>query len=198
MLKNTREIAALITLLLSTFLVAEPLPPKMDGPFELSPYTGVANLVKLGDPLGVTLKQIQKKWVEILIKKPELRELKIEQGIHFPDLGIKVFYRNKKAVLILFQEPFQGLLRTSNIKLFPFESAPQGSWEDYLIKKLGKPKWIVTGGRLNSKGLYYSWGDISFNAMGPNQIALYRDPAFLKYREKDFGREISLSPASDQ
>ena len=189
---------ALITLLLTTFLMAESLPPTKEGPFELSLYTGVVKLVKLGDPLSVTLNQVQKKWVDIPIEKTELPELKIEKAIHFPELGIKVFYRNKKAAMILFQEPFQGVLRTSKIKLFPFESAPQGTWEEYLIKKLGKPKWIVSGGRLNSKGLYYPWGDISFNAMGPNQIALYRDPAFLKYREKDFGREVFLGPTSDQ
>lgn len=167
-------------------------------PHRVSVYTGIPDLVRLGDPPSVTLRQIKKKSVEVPVESAELQELKIEKILHFPEVGLKVFYRGKKAVMILLKEPFHGILRTSNIKLFPFLFGPRGGWEKHLIKKLGKPQWIISGGKLNSKGLFYPWGDIAFNAMGPNQLALYRDTALFKFREKNFGRELQFNQPSNQ
>jgi len=196
--KNLKKITILLLFVLLSTAKGEAEKAEINIPHRVSVYTGIPDLVRLGDPPSVTLRQIKKKSVEVPIESAELQELKIEKILHFPEIGLKVFYRGQKAALILLQEPFNGLLRTSNIKLFPFESAPEGSWEEYLIKKLGKPQWIISGGKLNSKGLFYPWGDIAFNAMGPNQLALYRDNALFKFREKDFGRELELNQTSKQ
>ena len=69
-------------------------------------------------------------------------------------------------------------------------------WEKLITRQLGPPVLRVSGGRLNSQSLFYPWGDISFNNMGPNQLALYRDAEVGKYRQNDFGRELQLFPES--
>lgn len=176
----------------STLILAQPLPQ----PHEVSLYTGVGSLVKLGDPLSYTLKQIPKGFEKIPVSQSEdLRDLKIEEGLIHRELGIKIYYRSSGAVLIILQEPFTGKIRAKKTTLFPFGPSPSGTWEQFLVRDIGIPDFTVSGGRLNSTGLFYSWGDISFNAMGPNQLALYRDSAIAKYREKNFGREIQILPS---
>jgi hypothetical protein len=165
--------------------------------YEVSLFTGLSKVVKLGDPVSITLKQNPQGYEKISISdSDELKSLKIEEGLAYPGLGLKIYYRHSGAALILLQEPFAGKIRSKKIALFPFEPSPVGTWEEYLVKELGIPDFTVTGGRLNSKALFYPWGDISFNAMGPNQLALYRDNKIAKYREKNFGRELQIMPNS--
>jgi len=177
----------------SSLALANPV----SAPYEVSLFTGIGTLVKLGDPVSLTVKQIQKEPEKLAVSESEeLRALKIEEGLSYRELGLKIYYRNSGAVLIILQEPFSGKIRAKKTTLFPFGPAPSGTWEQYLVRDLGIPDFTVTGGRLNSTGLFYSWGDISFNAMGPNQLALYREPAIAKYREKNFGREVQIMPAT--
>jgi len=166
---------------------------------EVSLFTGIDKLVKLGDPVSMTLKQNPQGYEKISISdSDELKALKIEEGLAYPGLGLKIYYRASGAALVILQEPFAGKIRSKKIALFPFSTSPSGTWEEYLTKELGIPDFTVTGGRLNSKALFYSWGDISFNAMGPNQLALYRDSLIAKYREKNFGRELQILPKSSE
>ncbi|NBX77120.1 MAG: hypothetical protein EBQ92_11245 [Proteobacteria bacterium] len=166
--------------------------------YEVSLFTGINRLVKLGDPLSITRKQNPQGSEKISVSDTdELKSLKIEEGLSYPGMGLKIYYRHSGAALIILQEPFSGKIRSKKIALFPFGPSPLGTWEEYLIKELGIPDFTVTGGRLNSKALFYSWGDISFNAMGPNQLALYRDSKIAKYREKNFGRELQILPKTE-
>lgn len=179
--------------LLGVWLMAQtpnPLPT-----YEVSLFTGIPKLAKLGDSYQVLTQTIPHSYESLpLPEAPEFQALKISQAVLYPALGLRIYFRREGAVLITLQEPFKGKIRSKKIDLFPFVRSPAGTWEEYLIKQLGIPDFTVSGGRLNSKGLFYSWGDISFNAMGPNQLALYREPSIAKYREKSFGREITLSP----
>ena len=181
--------------LLGVWLLAQTLNPPPD--YEVSLFTGIPKLAKLGDSYQILTQTIPHPYEALpLPEAPEFQVLKISQAVLYPALGLRIYFRREGAVLITIQEPFKGKIRSKKIDLFPFARSPAGTWEAYLIKQLGIPDFTVSGGRLNSKGLFYSWGDISFNAMGPNQLALYREPSIAKYREKNFGREITLSPES--
>ena len=177
-------------------LFAFGLPPSGETPsFEVSLYTGISSLVKLGDTFQGVTKRISQPFERVSVNQDEdLKSLRFSQAIHYKDLGLKIYFRRTGVALITLQEPFQGTIRTKKIPLFPFGPAPQGTWEEVLVKELGPPDFVVSGGKLNSKALFYSWGDISFNAMGPNQLALYRDSSIIKYREKNFGREVQVVP----
>ncbi len=188
----------MVDLILKTALVwcsltAFGAPSESPKAFEVSLFTGISSLVKLGDTYPGVTKRIPYPF-EKLPENEDLKALRLTQAIYYRDLGLRVYFRRTGAVLITLQEPFKGTLRTKKIPLFPFGPAPQGTWEEVLVKELGPPDFVVSGGRLNSKALFYSWGDISFNAMGPNQLALYRDPSVIKFREKNFGREVQVMP----
>ncbi|NDC23821.1 MAG: hypothetical protein EB078_03160 [Proteobacteria bacterium] len=163
--------------------------------FDVSLFTGISSLLKLGDSYTKVTQGLHYSFKPLkLVESPEMARLKIEQAIFYPELGLRVYFRRNGAILITLQEPFKGTIRTKNISLFPFGPCPTGDWESFLIKELGNPEFKMTGGKFNSQGLFYSWGDISFNKMGPNELALYRDPLVTKYREKNFGRELTVSP----
>jgi hypothetical protein len=38
--------------------------------------------------------------------------------------------------------------------------------------------------------MFYPWGDISYNRMGTNELAIYRDPSISSFRQKHFGRDL--------
>jgi len=110
----------------------------------------------------------------------------------FEELGVNVFFKNGVVALIEVQEPFRGKIVGKNLHLFPFEAPQNTGWDDILIKEFGSPTKNLFGGRFNSQSFVYAWGDVSFNRMGPNQVAFYRDNAILNYREKNFGRVVKL------
>jgi len=165
--------------------------------FEVSLFTGISGLLKLGDSYNKVTTAISSPFEKLtLAETKEVTQLKLSDVIFFKQWGLKVYFRKNGAVLITLQEPFKGNVRTKNIALFPFGPCPTGDWELFLTKELGIPDFKLTGGRFNSASLFYSWGDMSFNNNGPNELALYRDPLVRKFREKNFGRELHLVPTS--
>lgn len=171
--------------------------------YEVSLFTGIPPLVKLGDPLSVVKKAIKASESKVdLADFENCPDCKVSQGIQFDQLGLSIFFNRLGANLIIIQAPFKGSIRSKKVELFPLGPPPSGgTWGDFITKELGAPDFIVTGGNLNSRGFFYSWGDISFNASGPNQLALYRDPNLRKYREKSFGRKLRIfpeNPSSDK
>lgn len=193
-LKHFR-IPALAILLLLFFPFAGFSDEKPVPLLELSLYTGIPGLASLGQ----TQKQVEKiakipfERVSIEPDTP-LGKLRFTEVFLFKSIGTKVYFKRDGAGLITAQEPFKGTIKGKKVKLFAFSVPPVSDWETLLIKELGPPESRSSGGRFGSEALYYNWGDMSYNRMGPNEIALYRNPELSKYRLTNFGREVELFP----
>ncbi|MBI4404342.1 MAG: hypothetical protein HY537_09290 [Deltaproteobacteria bacterium] len=161
-------------------------------PLEINLYGGIDQVARLGDTESKVLQRAA--WAERKTVTPpqETAEYSFGPVYFFPDAGMRVYFRFGYVALIEVQEPFNGPVHGKKLRLFSFSTAPGDSWEETLRKEFGPPNLHADGGRLGSQALFYSWGDIAFNRMGPNQVALYRDPAVLKYRQKYFGRVVTL------
>ncbi|MCB0405167.1 MAG: hypothetical protein KDD51_10300 [Bdellovibrionales bacterium] len=161
-------------------------------PMYINLYSGIADVAYLGEHESQVL---GRKWrfKEVAVPSDALATaLGVEKIVEMPEIGVKVYFRRQLVTLIEIQDPFPGYLLGRNDPLFSFSLARQDSWREDLIRQLGKPVQEATGGRLGSHALFYRWGDIAFNRMGPNQVALYRLPDVIPYREKNFGRVIKF------
>jgi hypothetical protein len=160
-------------------------------PLELSLYLGIDHLVRLSDTEGEILAHSQG-----LGKKSDLPSdlaaLKFTAMVSMDVVGVRAYVRNGRVALIEVQDPFKGGIQGRKIKLFPFKLPPGNTWDEALIREFGEPSLRASGGRFGSEALFYSWGDLSFNRMGPNQIAVYRDPDIAQYRKQNFGRNINF------
>lgn len=160
-------------------------------------YSGVRNFVSLGDNEADVKRLTQYPYVQEDVS-PEgptasLAEIKVSHLFFYKDLGSKVYFREGRVVLMEIQEPFRGVITGKTIKLFQFEArADAKSWSEVLEREFGPATARGSGGRFAAEALYYPWGDISYNRMGPNEIALYTDPTIAQYRQRNFGREIRL------
>lgn len=162
---------------------------------ELSLFTGIPGVASLGQ----TQKQVEASAKvpfernEIAASSP-LGKLHFSEVFVFKSIGTKVYFKRDGVGMITSQEPFKGSIKGKKIKLFAFSVPPVNDWETLLVKELGTPESRASGGRFGSEALYYNWGDVSYNRMGPNEIALYRNPELSKYRLTNFGREVELFP----
>ena len=162
---------------------------------DVRPYSGIPAIARLGETLSQVTSRTTFPYVKVpLSEDPSLEKLNFTEGLHFTTLGIHVYFRRMGVTLIVAQEPFRGVIANKKIKLFSFAVPPVENWETHLFKELGLPDTRASGGRFGSEILFYEWGDISYNRMGPNQIAIYRDPEIKTYRQTNFGRELSLFP----
>lgn len=172
---------------------------KAEEPSELAInlYTGIRNFVSLGDTEADVKRLTQYTFVQEEIT-PEaanapLSEIKVTHLFYYKDIGTKLYFRDGRVVLMEIQEPFKGAISGKTIKLFQFEArADTKSWGEVLEREFGPSTARGSGGRFGAEALYYSWGDISYNRMGPNEIALYTDSTITGYRQRTFGREIRL------
>jgi hypothetical protein len=162
---------------------------------ELSLYTGIPGVARLGESYQQITQSAAHPFEKIdMSDEAELSKVGFVDGIHFKKIGTRVFFKRAGAGMIVVQEPFKGTVKSKGLSLFSFSVPPVSDWESLLIKELGQPEARAAGGRFASEGLFYNWGDISYNRMGPNEIALYRDPELTKFRMNNFGREIKLFP----
>lgn len=155
-------------------------------------YSGIADVAYLGEHESQVMRR---KWRfnEVAVSSDSsAKNLGVERIVEMPEIGVKVYFKRQLVTLIEIQDPFPGYILGRNDPLFSFSLARQDSWREDLIRQLGKPVQEATGGRLGSHALFYRWGDIAFNRMGPNQVALYRIPDVIPYREKNFGRVIKF------
>jgi hypothetical protein len=165
-------------------------------PMVIHLYSGIRNFVKLGDSeldvkrvAGLSYDQ------ENIPADPPastLRAVQVSHLFYYKDIGTKIYFREGRVVLIETQEPFKGEIQGKNLKVFFFELRQDKTWGEVLEREFGSPLARGAGGRFGAEALFYPWGDISFNRMGPNEIALYTDPAISLYRQRNFGREIRL------
>lgn len=162
---------------------------------EVNLYSGVQDFAKIGDSEGSIVERAKKWNAEIVdLGKPAVGEerLAFTKYYHFKDLGMKLYYRNTRVALIELQEPFRGNIQGKRLKVFSFAPPSGSTWEELLVKEFGAPVVKASGGRFGAEAFFYSWGDISFNRMGPNELALYRDPEISNYRQKNFGRDVKF------
>lgn len=162
-------------------------------PLQVSLYSGVEEVVRLGDlesDIQARSKEVSER-VD-LSSNADAQEAQFSHLLHFKAIGIRAYFRHSRVALIEIQEPFRGEVRGKRLKIFPFAAQQGRSWDEVIMRELGEPTMRVSGGRLSSEALFYSWGDISFNGMGPNEIALYRQAEVGTFRQKNFGRVIKL------
>lgn len=167
--------------------------------YDLNLYSGIRQLVALGASEG-QVKQAVKYASEKQTFESDgdpatsmtLARISISHSLIYPEIGTKVYFREGRVVLIEVQPPFKGKVQGKKLELFAFKLPGDKSWEDILVRKLGGPIARASGGKFGSEALFYPWGDVSYNRMGLNELALYRDPAISRYRQKNFGRDLKL------
>lgn len=159
-------------------------------------FSGIRNFVSLGDTEADVKRFTQYPFVQEGLAtegtSASLAEVKVTHLFFYKDIGTKIYFREGRVVLMEIQEPFKGVIMGKTIKLFQFESRTDKSWGEVLEREFGTSTARGSGGRFGAEAIYYPWGDISYNKMGPNEIALYTDPAIAQYRQRNFGREIRL------
>lgn len=157
---------------------------------------GIRNFVSLSDNESDVIRSTKLSYVKEAVPVDtsgnSLSAVQVSHLFYFKDLGTKVYFRSGKVVLIEMQEPFKGMVQGKNLKVFHFELLQDRTWVEVLTREFGSPVARGAGGRFGAEALFYGWGDVSFNRMGPNEIALYTDPAISIYRQRNFGREIRL------
>ncbi len=160
---------------------------------ELSLHTGIRQLVNVGDSEEKVMERSQWKPERVdLSKDPGVDRVKFSHMLFFKEIGTRAYFRNGRVALIEVQDPFKGVIQGKKIEVFKLANSSPETWDQVLIGELGQPNMRAGGGTFGSEALYYGWGDISFNGSGPNEIAIYRDPEIIKFRQTSFGRKINL------
>jgi len=156
--------------------------------------SGIRGIASLGDSES----QIQQRNKHLPAKttvkeEPGLERLKFTHFYYIQEMGARVYFRNGRVELIAIQEPFRGAVQGTSLRVFSLTALPEGKkWDSVLTRELGGPSSRASGGRFGSEALFYAWGDISFNRSGPNEIAIYREQDISRYRQKNFGRDITF------
>lgn len=160
---------------------------------QLSLHSGLEQLVRLNDTEEQMLARgsIRGKRSDIA-PSSELGQLKFSHSFEFKEVGIRAYFRTGRVSLIEVQDPFSGAIVGRRLVVFPFARLEDRTWEETLIREFGTPLEKSSGGRLSSDLLLYSWGDIAFNGLGPNQFGVYRDEDVAAYRKRNFGRVIKF------
>ncbi len=167
--------------------------PPASSNLELSLYSGIRQLVNINDTEEKILERSPWKPERTdLSQDPGVERIKFTHVLFFKEIGTRAYFRNGRVALIEVQDPFQGVIQGKKLFVFRLAPADPDHWSNILMAELGSPQMRMGGGKFGSEALYYSWGDISFNAQGPNEIAIYRDPEIIKFRQTTFGRKIKI------
>jgi hypothetical protein len=159
----------------------------------VSLYFGIEPWVRLGDSQSQVMSRLRGQWDKLDISgNAELAAAGVTEALKLSDHGVKAYFRNDRVVLIELQSPFEGKIQGRKVVLFPYQGRALASWEETLKRDFGPPNSQASGGGLGSDCFFYSWGDISFNNVGANQLALYRDASIAAYRQKNYGRVLKI------
>lgn len=171
--------------LLFTFSITTSKTAKADWDrFEISLYTGISEIVKLGQTQKTITENSKYKFTNLEIaKNEEIKKSGIVSGIDFESKGISIFFKATGSTLIVLKPPFQGVIKGKKVQVFDTEKPSELSWEDFVVKTFGQPEAKRNGGRIVGDVFYYSWGDIQFGPTGLRKLMLYRDKAIRNYRE---------------
>jgi hypothetical protein len=152
--------------------------------FEISLYTGITEIVKLGQTQKAITDNSKYKFTNLEIaKNEEIKKSGIVSGIDFESKGITIFFKATGSTLIVLKPPFHGKIKGKNLQIFDTEKPSEMSWEDFVIKTFGQPEAKRNGGRIVGDVFYYAWGDVQFGPTGLRKLMLYRDKAIRNYRE---------------
>jgi hypothetical protein len=152
--------------------------------FEVSLYTGITEIVKLGQTQKTITENSKFKFTPLEISKnEEIKKSGIISGIDLESKGITIFFKATGSTLIVLKPPFQGTVKGKNIHIFDTEKPAGMSWEDFVVKTFGEPEAKRNGGRIVGDVFYYAWGDLQFGPTGFRKLMLYRDRAIRNYRE---------------
>jgi hypothetical protein len=160
---------------------------------ELSLYSGIRQLVNINETEEKVLERAPYKPERVdLSAEPGVDRIKFTHLLFFKEVGVRAYFRNGRVALIEVQDPFNGRVQGHKLNIFSLSNADPHHWDQLLMAELGTPNARMGGGTFGSEALYYSWGDIAFNAKGPNELAIYRDPSIAIYRQTNFGRKIKI------
>jgi hypothetical protein len=165
------------------------------GPLMLSRYSGIVGLIQLGDTEQAILSRV--KWTNKRADLPKshgLAKMRFSHMMLFPEGGVRAYFRNDKVALIEVQNPFSGEVQGTRLSVFKLTSTQKAEkWDDVIQNELGRqPRGRIGNGAFNSEAFLYPWGDVSFNASGLNEMAIYRDPEIAKYRQTHFGPKVEM------
>ncbi len=162
--------------------------------FLVNLHSGIPDIIRLGDTeaqLAERSKKYQRTKQEVKAS-PETAKIDFSHLYIYSEIGLRAYFRKNRVALIELQEPFRGTIHGRKLQLFSFAPPPGQSWEELLIREFGMPQARASGGKLGSEAMFYFWGDISFNRMGPNQLALYHDGDISSFRQTNFGRDMKF------
>jgi hypothetical protein len=154
---------------------------------------GIPDLVVLGDSEEQVRKHIEAKPDRAPASQFfEPGAFRINDVWSYGDMGLRLYFLNGRVEMIELQQPFLAKVRGTWVRVFQFERAQGTSWDEVIVKGFGTPKARAAGGQFGAEALFYSWGDITYNSMGPNQVALYKTPEIQAYRLNNFGKLLRL------
>lgn len=155
--------------------------------------SGIPDVVVLGDSEQQVLKHLPaqpERAPATIFTGPDA--IKMNEIWSYPDQGLRLYFLNSRVEMIELQQPFLGKVRGTLVRVFQFERPKDTPWDEFIIKGFGEPIARAAGGKFGSEALFYPWGDISYNSMGPNQVALYKTPEIQNYRLNNFGKSLQL------
>jgi hypothetical protein len=163
-------------------------------PMELRLYTGIKDIARLGDSETEFTNHIKTLKSE---KKAPTNESKLDkigftQCYDLPESGILVCLRQGRVALVEVRPPFFGTVMGKNFKVFGFSIPSNKTWDQVLLRQFGDPVVKATGKGLGTEIYFYSWGDVTYNRLGPTEMAIYRDADVGNLRQKNTGKVMRL------
>ena len=151
--------------------------------FLVSPYTGIPNLVSLGDSFKKVTNNSNRDFTVLdITSNSSLTFLGMVYGIFFPSIGTSIYFKRGGSCLIVLESPFKGKIRSTNLPLFEQNNDESFDWEQSIRNELGPPQKKDRDISSSNNLYFYSWGDIEFNADGIVRMMLYRDPRIALFR----------------
>lgn len=179
------SIFAVPLILVFNLLFSLPLQSANENRFVVSLYTGIQNFVTLGENRNNLLKKKEGKFSEIEIpKSEEFKQSGISSGLNFSSLGVKIFFIQNDASLLIIENPFSGTIQGKDLNIFDVKKPSAEKWPEFVERRFGKPDLIrSSSSSLVGDVYFYSWGEVHLSNYGIRKIFIYRDSRVKRFRE---------------
>lgn len=153
--------------------------------YVVSLYTGIQNFVTLGENRSNLLKKKEMKYSEIEIpNSEEFKQSGISSGLKFSELGVKIFFIQNDASLLIIENPFLGTIQGKELNIFDIKKPAEETWNEFVERRFGKPNLIRSSSSpLIGDAFFYSWGEVHLSNYGIRKFFIYRDNRIKKFRE---------------